>query len=93
MKILEIATWQDLATIYMKLGSLPDAEICTEKAKSIEFYSPGSWHTTGKYPLSKAVHERKEKQFFCMRVPLIHLMSDTMKLHKCNFYLISMTFF
>lgn len=64
MKNLEIATWQDLATIYMKLGSLPDAEICTEKAKSIEFYSPGSWHTTGKYPLSKAVHERKEKQFF-----------------------------
>ncbi|KDO81501.1 hypothetical protein CISIN_1g005603mg [Citrus sinensis] len=47
VKNLEIATWQDLATIYMKLGSLPDAEICTEKAKSIEFYSPGSWHTTG----------------------------------------------
>lgn len=64
MKNLEIATWQDLATIYMQLGSLPDAEICMEKAKSIEFYSPSSWHTTGKYPLSKAVHERKEKQLF-----------------------------
>lgn len=47
VKNLEIATWQDLATIYMKLGSLPDAEICMEKAKSIEFYSPSSWHTTG----------------------------------------------
>ncbi|KAK4559849.1 hypothetical protein RGQ29_008863 [Quercus rubra] len=44
---LEMTAWQDLASIYTKLGSWPDAEICVEKAKSIEFYSPRCWHTTG----------------------------------------------
>lgn len=44
---LEMTAWQDLASIYTKLGSWPDAEICMDKAKSIEFYSPRSWHTTG----------------------------------------------
>ncbi|KAK8552034.1 hypothetical protein V6N12_040650 [Hibiscus sabdariffa] len=44
---MEIAAWQDLATIYTKFGSWPDAEICLDKAESIEFYSPKSWHTTG----------------------------------------------
>ncbi|KAJ7958260.1 Tetratricopeptide repeat protein 7A [Quillaja saponaria] len=46
---LEMAAWQDLATVYAKLGSLPDAETCVTKAKSIEFFSPRSWHTTGKW--------------------------------------------
>lgn len=45
---LAIAAWQDLAMIYVKLGSWSDAEICAEQAKSIEFYSASSWHTTGK---------------------------------------------
>lgn len=44
---LEMTAWQDLASIYTELGSWPDAEICVGKAKSIEFHSPGSWHTTG----------------------------------------------
>ncbi|KAL1170592.1 hypothetical protein V6Z11_A05G223600 [Gossypium hirsutum] len=44
---MEMAVWQDLATVYTKFGSWPDAEICLNKAKSIEFYSPKSWHTTG----------------------------------------------
>lgn len=47
-----MAAWQDLSTIYMRLESWHDAEICAEKAKSIEFYSPRSWHTTGKHPVS-----------------------------------------
>ncbi|KAJ7966527.1 Tetratricopeptide repeat protein 7A [Quillaja saponaria] len=46
-KNLEIAAWQDLATIYAKLGSWSDAETCVKKAKSIEFFSPRSWHATG----------------------------------------------
>ncbi|KAK6245918.1 hypothetical protein SCA6_009008 [Theobroma cacao] len=46
-KNMEMAAWQDLATIYTKFGSWADAEICLNKAKSIEFYSPKSWHTTG----------------------------------------------
>ncbi|KAM3736340.1 hypothetical protein ACB098_10G155500 [Castanea mollissima] len=44
---LETTAWQDLASVYTKLGSWPDAEICVDKAKSIEFYSPRCWHTTG----------------------------------------------
>ncbi|XP_022772242.1 protein NPGR1-like [Durio zibethinus] len=44
---MEMAAWQDLASIYTKLGSWLDAEICLNKAKSVEFYSPKSWHTTG----------------------------------------------
>ncbi|XVF36424.1 hypothetical protein REPUB_Repub19eG0057400 [Reevesia pubescens] len=44
---MEMAAWQDLATIYTKFGSWHDSEICVNKAKSIEFYSPKSWHTTG----------------------------------------------
>nr|CAN72853.1 hypothetical protein VITISV_013944 [Vitis vinifera] len=44
---LETQTWQDLANIYTKLGLWSDAEICLDKAKSIEFYSSRSWHKTG----------------------------------------------
>ncbi|KAF4368658.1 hypothetical protein CsatB_007425 [Cannabis sativa] len=44
---LESEAWQDLAAIYTNLGLWPDAKICVDKAKLIEFYSPSSWHTTG----------------------------------------------
>jgi hypothetical protein len=44
---LEMTAWQDLASIYTELGSWLDAELCLGKAKSIEFYSCRSWHTTG----------------------------------------------
>lgn len=40
--------WQDLTAIYTRLGLWPDADICVEKAKLIEFYSPGTWHATGR---------------------------------------------
>ncbi|KAE8658964.1 A-kinase anchor protein 17A-like isoform X1 [Hibiscus syriacus] len=44
---IEMAAWQDLATIYTKVGLWRDAEICVNKAKSVELYSPKSWHTSG----------------------------------------------
>ncbi|KAF8024628.1 hypothetical protein BT93_F1717 [Corymbia citriodora subsp. variegata] len=44
---LEISVWQDLALLYAKLGSWADAKTCLDKAKSVHFYSPRSWHTTG----------------------------------------------
>lgn len=44
---LEKEAWRDLAAIYTKLGLWPDAEICVNKAKLIEFCSPQSWHTSG----------------------------------------------
>ncbi|GKV20065.1 hypothetical protein SLEP1_g30238 [Rubroshorea leprosula] len=46
-KTIEAEAWQDLANIYSSFGSWSDAEICVNKAKSIEFHSPRSWHTTG----------------------------------------------
>ncbi|XP_050265568.1 protein NPGR1 [Quercus robur] len=54
---LEMTAWQDLASIYTKLGSWPDAEICVDKAKSIEFYSPRSWHTTGMLCESQSLYK------------------------------------
>ncbi|OVA11860.1 Tetratricopeptide repeat-containing domain [Macleaya cordata] len=44
---LEMEAWQDLANIYTKHGSWPNAEMCANKSKSIKFYSPKSWHATG----------------------------------------------
>lgn len=44
---LERAAWQDLAAIYSKLASWADAEICLNKAKSLDFHCPRGWHTTG----------------------------------------------
>lgn len=55
---LEKEAWRDLAAIYTKLGLWPDAEICVNKAKLIEFYSPQSWHTSGK--LFEAQSQYKE---------------------------------
>lgn len=43
----ETEAWQDLASVYGKLGSWPDAETCLEKARSISFYSPRGWNETG----------------------------------------------
>lgn len=40
--------WQDLATIYTDVDSLLDAKTCVDKAQLIEFFSPRSWHITGK---------------------------------------------
>lgn len=44
---LDMEAWQDLSAIYTSLGLWPDAEICVNKAKLIEFYSPSTWHATG----------------------------------------------
>ncbi|CAI8606231.1 unnamed protein product [Vicia faba] len=45
---LEREAWQDLATIYTDVNSFLDAKACVDKAKLLEFFSPRSWHTTGK---------------------------------------------
>lgn len=44
---LETEAWQDLASVYGKLGSWSDAETCLEKARSICYYSPRGWNETG----------------------------------------------
>lgn len=47
IKHLETEAWQDLANLYTRLESWADAETCVKKAKSIDFYSPQSWHAAG----------------------------------------------
>ncbi|XP_059633218.1 protein NPGR1 [Cornus florida] len=54
---LEMEAWQDLAKIYTDLESLLDAQICVDKAKAIDFYSPRSWHTTGMLFKSQAQYK------------------------------------
>ncbi|CAL1395850.1 unnamed protein product [Linum trigynum] len=44
---LELAAWQDLAAIYIKLGLCSDAKICIDRSMLMEFFSPRGWHTTG----------------------------------------------
>ncbi|XP_012482703.2 protein NPGR1 [Gossypium raimondii] len=56
-RVLELAAWQDLATVYTKFGSWLDAEICVNKAKSIELYSPKSWHTSGLLFEAQSLHK------------------------------------
>ncbi|OMO70780.1 Tetratricopeptide-like helical [Corchorus olitorius] len=58
---MEMAAWQDLATIYTKFGSWADADVCVNKAKSIAFYSPKSWHTTGRNPIKYCILVMKPK--------------------------------
>uniref|UniRef100_A0A803N1D9 Uncharacterized protein n=1 Tax=Chenopodium quinoa TaxID=63459 RepID=A0A803N1D9_CHEQI len=58
MKNLEMEAWQDLSNLYTRLESWGDAEICVERAKSINFYSPQSWHVAG--VLYKAQSQYKE---------------------------------
>jgi hypothetical protein len=43
----ETEAWQDLASVYGKLGSWSDAETCLEKARSMCYYSPRGWNETG----------------------------------------------
>lgn len=44
---LELATWHDLAFIYISLSKWHDAEICLSKSKAIKIDSASRWHATG----------------------------------------------
>lgn len=54
---LEMTVWQDLASIYTELRSWRDAELCLDKAKSIDIYSPRSWHTTGMLFVARSLYK------------------------------------
>ncbi|ESQ34110.1 hypothetical protein EUTSA_v10006966mg [Eutrema salsugineum] len=60
----ETEAWQDLASVYGKLGSWSDAETCLEKARSIRFYSPRGWNETGLCLEAKSLHEEALISFF-----------------------------
>jgi hypothetical protein len=46
---LEMEAWLDLASIYTKLESWHDSNICLDKAESINSFSSKCWHVKGEY--------------------------------------------
>ncbi|KAM7518417.1 hypothetical protein LguiB_017379 [Lonicera macranthoides] len=54
---LEMEAWLDIAKIYSDLELWPDAEICVDKSKSIEFHSPRGWHAKGVLFEAQSLHE------------------------------------
>lgn len=60
----ETEAWQDLASVYGKLGSWSDAETCLEKARSMCYYSPRGWNETGLCLEAKSLHEEALISFF-----------------------------
>ncbi|CAI9770568.1 unnamed protein product [Fraxinus pennsylvanica] len=46
-KNLEMETWHDLASIYIRLSQWRDAEICLSKSEAISPFSASRWHTAG----------------------------------------------
>ncbi|XP_051123555.1 protein NPGR1 [Andrographis paniculata] len=55
---LELEAWLDLAGLYSNHGLWIDVDICIQKAKAVEYYSPRVWHATGR--LSEAQQQHKE---------------------------------
>lgn len=55
---MEMEAWLDLTSIYTKRGSWTDANICLDKAKSIGYFSPKSWHITGKLFEAQSSHNK-----------------------------------
>jgi hypothetical protein len=47
LKSTEMEIWLDLASIYIKLESWQDANLCLEKAKCSQLLSPKYWHVQG----------------------------------------------
>lgn len=47
VKNLELDTWHDLASIYMKLSRWHDAELCLLKSEGICAFNASRWHATG----------------------------------------------
>lgn len=48
LKNIEVEAWLNLASIYIKLESWQDANLCLEKAKHNQLSSPKYWHVQGK---------------------------------------------
>ncbi|KAL0304991.1 UNVERIFIED_CONTAM: protein NPGR2 [Sesamum angustifolium] len=53
---LELETWHDLASIYIKLCRWHDAELCLSKSEAISAFSASRWHTAG------LLHEARDQQ-------------------------------
>lgn len=56
VKDLEMEAWLDLSSIYTKLESWSDSNVCLDKAKTIELFSPKCWHATGMLLEAQSLH-------------------------------------
>ncbi|PKU76605.1 protein NPGR1 [Dendrobium catenatum] len=54
---LEMETWLDLAFVYTKLELWADSNICLNRAKSLGFFSPRTWHATGNLFEAQSLHK------------------------------------
>uniref|UniRef100_A0A1D1Z2H3 Tetratricopeptide repeat protein 7A n=1 Tax=Anthurium amnicola TaxID=1678845 RepID=A0A1D1Z2H3_9ARAE len=55
---IEMDAWLDLASIYGKLGSWDDSEICLDKAKTNAYFSPKFWHAKGQLLEAQGLHDK-----------------------------------
>lgn len=60
---LEIATWHDLAYVYISLSQWRDAEVCLSKSKGIDPHSAGRWHATGMLCDAKELNKEAVQAF------------------------------
>ncbi|GAB2228391.1 hypothetical protein Drorol1_Dr00010229 [Drosera rotundifolia] len=60
---LLLEAWLDLAKIYISVESLPDAETCIERAKSIKHRSPKCWHVSGEFFKAQSLYKEALKNF------------------------------
>lgn len=60
---LELETWHDLASIYIRLSQWRDAEICLSKSEGINRHSAMRWHTAGMLHEAKGQHKEALKAF------------------------------
>ncbi|XP_022874494.1 protein NPGR2-like [Olea europaea var. sylvestris] len=56
-KNLEMETWHDLASIYIRLSQWRDAEICLSKSEAISPFSASRWQTAGLLHEAKGHHK------------------------------------
>ncbi|KAF3681458.1 putative tetratricopeptide repeat protein 7B-like isoform X5 [Capsicum annuum] len=54
---MELETWHDLASIYIKLSRWPDAEICLSKSEAISCYSASRLYISGLLHQSKGLYK------------------------------------
>ncbi|CAA3013915.1 tetratricopeptide repeat 7A-like [Olea europaea subsp. europaea] len=62
-KNLEMETWHDLASIYIRLSQWRDVEICLSKSEAISSFSASRWHTAGLLHDAKGRHKEALKAF------------------------------
>ncbi|RAL42199.1 hypothetical protein DM860_011982 [Cuscuta australis] len=60
---LQLETWLDLASMYIKLCQWQDAEICLSKAKAISHYSASRLHTVGLLHEAKGQYEEAQREY------------------------------